>query len=326
MYKLIGGDQKEYGPVTAQELRRWIAEGRLNGASLIQPDGSADWKPLAGFPEFAEALRLQSGASSLNTATAAGADAAKWESQLAMEPPELPVFHCLAKGWELLRDNFGLFFAATFLVWAVGLCEMVPGVGIIAWLLQGVFYGGLSLVILRRIRGGPAAVGDVFAGFRVGFPQLLLAGFLSSLLARLGVLFCLLPGLYLFVAWTFCVPLVADRGLEFWPAMELSRKVVTRVWFQMLGLLVLVFIPSIAAYVFAEVKISAALLAVLQGTMNNGQPDLPRLMQAIKQVVWTMLPMLLVTKFVLLFNMPFAVSALMCAYETLFGARPASRP
>ena len=29
MYKIIGGDQKEYGPVTAEQLRLWVTEGRV---------------------------------------------------------------------------------------------------------------------------------------------------------------------------------------------------------------------------------------------------------------------------------------------------------
>ena len=61
MYKIIGGDQKQYGPVSADEVRRWIAEGRLNGQSRVQPEGSAEWHLLGGLAEFAEALRAQAG-------------------------------------------------------------------------------------------------------------------------------------------------------------------------------------------------------------------------------------------------------------------------
>ena len=62
MYKIIGGDQKEYGPVGDDELRRWIAEGRLNGQSRARPEGELEWRPLASFPEFTEDLRAQAGA------------------------------------------------------------------------------------------------------------------------------------------------------------------------------------------------------------------------------------------------------------------------
>ena len=55
MYYLIGADQKEYGPVAADEVRAWIAEGRANGQTLARLEGSP-WKPLSTFPEFAATL------------------------------------------------------------------------------------------------------------------------------------------------------------------------------------------------------------------------------------------------------------------------------
>ena len=53
MYKIIGADGQQYGPVNIDQLRRWIAEGRLRPESLVQAEGSTDWKPLAAFPELA---------------------------------------------------------------------------------------------------------------------------------------------------------------------------------------------------------------------------------------------------------------------------------
>jgi hypothetical protein len=53
MYKVIGADGKEYGPITAEQVRQWIRERRLNNQSLIQPEGETGWKPLSFFPEFA---------------------------------------------------------------------------------------------------------------------------------------------------------------------------------------------------------------------------------------------------------------------------------
>ncbi|HOX56093.1 MAG TPA: DUF4190 domain-containing protein [Candidatus Paceibacterota bacterium] len=57
MYKLLGSDQKEYGPVRADQVRAWIAQGRANARSKLQAAGSTKWKPLAEFAEFAEALK-----------------------------------------------------------------------------------------------------------------------------------------------------------------------------------------------------------------------------------------------------------------------------
>jgi len=52
MYRIIGADGREYGPVTAEQLRQWIAAGRVNEQTRIQAEGSPDWKPLADFPEL----------------------------------------------------------------------------------------------------------------------------------------------------------------------------------------------------------------------------------------------------------------------------------
>ena len=54
MYKIIGADQKEYGPITAEQVREWITEGRLNAQSPIQKEGETSWKTLSSFPEFAD--------------------------------------------------------------------------------------------------------------------------------------------------------------------------------------------------------------------------------------------------------------------------------
>ena len=59
MYKIVGGDQREYGPATSDQVREWIATGRASGQTMASFEGSA-WKPLSTFPEFADALRVAS--------------------------------------------------------------------------------------------------------------------------------------------------------------------------------------------------------------------------------------------------------------------------
>jgi hypothetical protein len=53
MYKILGADQREYGPVTADQLRQWITEGRANSQTMVQGPDSTEWKPLSSFNEFA---------------------------------------------------------------------------------------------------------------------------------------------------------------------------------------------------------------------------------------------------------------------------------
>jgi hypothetical protein len=55
-YIIIGGDGKEYGPVTERDVRQWLAEGRLNGQSLAKAESDAEFRALEKFPEFAGAF------------------------------------------------------------------------------------------------------------------------------------------------------------------------------------------------------------------------------------------------------------------------------
>jgi hypothetical protein len=53
MFKLIGTDGREYGPVSAEVVRQWLAAGRANGETLACADGNAGWQALRQLPEFA---------------------------------------------------------------------------------------------------------------------------------------------------------------------------------------------------------------------------------------------------------------------------------
>lgn len=73
MYKIIGADGNQYGPVSLTELQGWIRERRANGDTQAQGPGMTDWKPLRDFPEFAQVL--QEAAAPLSAAPMAAAPA-----------------------------------------------------------------------------------------------------------------------------------------------------------------------------------------------------------------------------------------------------------
>jgi hypothetical protein len=57
MYKIIGTDGQPYGPVNAEQIRRWIAENRVHAQTLVQVEGASEWKPLESISEFAPELK-----------------------------------------------------------------------------------------------------------------------------------------------------------------------------------------------------------------------------------------------------------------------------
>jgi hypothetical protein len=56
MYRIIGADGTEYGPISADMLRAWIAQGRANAHTLARAENATQWRPLSHFPEFVPTL------------------------------------------------------------------------------------------------------------------------------------------------------------------------------------------------------------------------------------------------------------------------------
>ena len=56
MYKIIGVDRVEYGPVDSDQVNQWIREGRVNEQTLVQEAGANQWKPITEIPKFAATL------------------------------------------------------------------------------------------------------------------------------------------------------------------------------------------------------------------------------------------------------------------------------
>jgi len=270
MYKIIGADQKEYGPISGDELRQWIGEGRVNGQTPIQAGGETAWKSVAEFPEFAAALAASPSAA---MPPLAAADHSTLPVDVAERDYDLDIGSCISRSWALVKYNFWPVVGVTFLIiMCTGVINHFIGLisapaiqemmetkqitprGVMLVILTSVlsapfqvlFTAGLFRYYLKLIRGQATEMSDAFSGFTVAPGQLLLLCVVSTLLQWLGFCLCVLPGIYLGVAWVFSIPLVIDKQLEFWPAMELSRKVVSRHWFVILGLMLLNGLVSLA--------------------------------------------------------------------------------
>jgi hypothetical protein len=59
-YTIIGGDGKEYGPVSALTLREWVQQGRANGQTLTRR-GEESPRPLGELQEFSDLFAMGKG-------------------------------------------------------------------------------------------------------------------------------------------------------------------------------------------------------------------------------------------------------------------------
>ena len=55
-YQIVGGDGKEYGPISTEGVTNWLQEGRANGDTRIREVGAEEWQSISDLPEFANAF------------------------------------------------------------------------------------------------------------------------------------------------------------------------------------------------------------------------------------------------------------------------------
>ena len=301
MFTILGTDGKEYGPVSADKVREWIAGGRANAQTQIKAAGAADWTTIGALPEFSS--RPAAGAA----VPAVAAPSPGVEAMAAQAGGPLDITGCIKRGFAAGAANYWPILGVSLLV---GLCNgivgAIPILGIVAtFTLTGVFYGGLYYYVAKKVRGEPTEIGDAFSGFSECFGQLVLATLVVMILTMIGFVCLILPGIYLAVCWLFTYVLVRDKGLQFWDAMELGRQVITRQWFRVFGLLLLI---GLIAMVILAVPVGM-LLAATMTMKSGGAPSFLLLGLGITGTLACILVM-----------MPFLTAILLQAYEDLFGS------
>ena len=107
---------------------------------------------------------------------------------------------------------------------------------------------GIIMLAINYSRGEKIEFKSVFNYYHL-MGKLSLAGILIYVMTIIGFILLVLPGIYLSIAYVFTLPLIADKGMDVWDAMELSRKTVTKHWFKVFGLLFLLSLFFLAGVI-----------------------------------------------------------------------------
>lgn len=177
---------------------------------------------------------------------------------------EINISKWITNGWDLVFGNFGDFLLLSFIY--VVILTIAFSTWVIGMILFGPLTAGFYYIIFNRIRGKEIYIGDIAKGFNVFVPTLL-AGILINIFVSIGYFFLIIPGIVISALYMFALPLIIEKNMEFWQAMEISRKLVSRNIFElsifMLVLLILLFIGFILLLVgfFVALPISVAATA-----------------------------------------------------------------
>jgi len=323
-YLIIGGDGKEYGPVTDADVRQWIAEGRLSAQSRAKAESDAEFRELAQFPEFATAFAPSAPATIAPPAASAAA------ADFTGRDYELDLGGCISRGWSLVTGNFGVLFVGALVYFliemAIGGLSRIPIIGALVslgnFVISGPLMAGVYYMFIRAIRGEPAEIGDIFSGFKRGFLQLFLGLLVQSILVGL----CMAP--FIVILLVKLLPMLQHMDPHAMANPDQQLEFVKSLMPVVLGTLPWLLICAIpATYLSVCWKFTLPLIIDKQVDFITAMKLSWKMVNkhwfqvfgVILLVSLLNIVGLLVCCVGLLFTVPVGFAALMYAYETIFG-------
>jgi len=338
-YFIIGGDGKEYGPVTEADVQLWISEGRLNAQSRAKAEGDAEYRALGLFPEFAAVLGAQIHGAPV-TASA--------PEDFRDRDYELDISGCVTRGWEVFKENFGTLFGGFLLLillqmacaGALGMVSAIMGNNIVNWpvpmrmifdqigrsvlsLVVGPMMGGLLLVYLKAVRREATGIGEVFSGFQQSYVQL----FLGSLVVSLITSVCMMPFQYVFLTKASPVLQQIQHMQNNPEAMQHVLPQLMAAFSSTLPVLLICMVPV----TFFTVSLQFTLPLIIDKQMTFGTAMSTSFRMVLKHW-WIVFGLSIVIGLIcvagvlgccigVIFTAPIGLVVTMCAYETIFGAQ-----
>jgi hypothetical protein len=329
-----GAGEEESAPQPGVEMGVCSESGRiLPRSELVEIDGrlvSVEYKNVV-------LQRIREGVG----ATGASIDPEVLAEQIIARDYHLSVSACLTRGWSVLRKDFWFCLGTVFLSMLVGMASAIFIIG--PFFTLGPLWAGLYWMNLRLHRNIPATLNDAFAGFSRNYWHLVGV----SMIYMVTILGCLIPAgmcfgvvivtstannpsipliviagllylsgilvtIYLMVGWVFSFTLIIDKQIEWWPAMKLSRRIVSMHWWRVFG--VLFATPLLVlGILFCAGIIFGIVTSILVATTHDTNAMAPFL------VLFTVLLYGLVLGLWVV-AIPLQYSTIARAYEDIFGA------
>ncbi|HOZ29917.1 MAG TPA: hypothetical protein PLL66_03280 [Bacteroidales bacterium] len=154
----------------------------------------------------------------------------------------------MKEGFELFKKYAGGFigfFAIVFTIFFSFTYFLGNYGSIFTNLLQPIVTAGVLLVANELFKGNTPDFSKFLDGFKF-YLSLLLLSIVSGIIIVIGLLFLIVPGIYLGISYSFASLFVVFLGYDFWPAMELSRKIISVKWWEFFGFFVLLFLINLA--------------------------------------------------------------------------------
>jgi len=125
MYKIIGADGREYGPITADQLRQWIREG----APTRRPTSSPRGHGLENSQRPTGIADLLGSAGAGVPPVVGAVDPEALAAEILVRDYTIDIGRCIGRGWELVKKNFWLLIGVSFVGGLVAAGGGIPYLG-----------------------------------------------------------------------------------------------------------------------------------------------------------------------------------------------------
>jgi hypothetical protein len=149
----------------------------------------------------------------------------------------------IGEGYHIFEKDMGKFIGFTALYFLITTASSFVPFGPV--FLSGPLTAGFFIVARKIKKNESYDFGTFWQGFD-DFVPLMLYTLISTILGFLAFLALIVPGIYLVVGWTFAIPFIIFGKMDFWNSMEYSRKLVTKKWWNIFGLLLLLLLINLA--------------------------------------------------------------------------------
>lgn len=195
----------------------------------------------------------------------------------------------LSRGWNVFKEYAWAFVSFTLLLVVIGfVLSLLPAPlgtndegqgGLVNAVISPVLGAGFYIVAFGIMKGRAHGFSDFFQGFR-NFLQIFLVSLVGSLITVIGLVLLIIPGIYIGVCYLFGTCFVIEKRLDFWNALEASRKIVTRQWFSIFGFILILVLINIAGALLCGVGLlvtipwsACAIAAAFEDIVGLNQSD-----------------------------------------------------
>jgi hypothetical protein len=136
---------------------------------------------------------------------------------------------------------------------------MTAGFGIVIWIINILFTGGIIGMTKEAMRSGQTVSGTGFGTISKYFGNILITSIVISILVAIGFLLCCIPGIFFCYWWMFAVTAVVVEGIGLSEAMDRSKEFATTrktFGFAIVLILIIIIMNIVAGAISGLISIS----------------------------------------------------------------------